>query len=402
MNLSSGVNIGKTKSYSISNSNMKYEANKTNVFNSSLPLQEKNNSQMNMNNNESQFEFKPMPEKKEKTAVEKTVNNIRYSSESFYIAKDSLTELLKTGITSIGGDSSLGGVTTVIGTVGIAAVLKGLNTENKTPGNVAGKSVGVAVKTTITSLGKEKAQEITRTIFQDFVKDPYAIDVLFDQATDETKKISKGFWDYIKAEDKTKDLLMSSRFGDHANDWLEFKGIGYSDLIAGSALDYGASLVSNYVSSVIKHFYEGYGMDSFKVSSDEMKPGETLLVSAWKQACSKGFAIIGSGLGTVVGHPTAGEKIGKTAGTIIGNKIGCMVVNHFKDENGDVSQGWCGAAGVATVVGATAGGVLTTALIVGGTLTVSIPVAGVVVGGAIIVGAAIGTGVVALLHWKFG
>ncbi|MBR6516461.1 MAG: YtxH domain-containing protein [Bacilli bacterium] len=143
---------------------------------------------------------------------------------------------------------------------------------------------------------------------------------------------------------------------------------GTLDSIGGLTFELGMSFGIDYFTGLAANVIGGLANDG-KLELSEVGFGSTALKSSTK-----------------IIFATAGEiafgKAGKIVGTAVGAFIGEFQVAAFTDENGNVQEGWCGAAAGMQLVGAVAGAVLIACL-------VSNP-AGWVVGAAIIAGAAVG------------
>ena len=112
-----------------------------------------------------------------------------------------------------------------------------------------------------------------------------------------------------------------------------------------------------------------------KVTFNDLKPGSTFLKTTVKDICATAG-------GLFFGKP------GRAVGTIIGTVLGNLAIKPFTDEFGVVEEGWCAAAGAATLAGGCAGAAV--AVISFSTLPG--------VGAALLIGAAIGYGTVLLVH----
>ena len=164
-------------------------------------------------------------------------------------------------------------------------------------------------------------------------------------------------------------IKVGDRFSFGYSSFIKNYGV---QLLSGVGIDTLFGVCGNVITSMV---VDG---NSFKDALKDASIGEEFLKSSVKMVCSTAGTIIGATLGNAT--------LGKNLGTVIGGAVGDIAVEPFKDEEGNIEQGWCVAAGAAVLGGAVAGPALITGVV---TCAVAAPV-GLVVAGAILVGALAG------------
>lgn len=180
-------------------------------------------------------------------------------------------------------------------------------------------------------LGSVSASGFTKAITSGFFKNKEVFETFFSKLVfpGATPKTIKALLDLLKTDDYIEGFIDSTLF----------KSVAF-DLAAGIGVDYTASLLANFTKMCVADWEDGILFDD--CSWSKMAFGSTLLKSSTKLICGKAGELLGG-------------KPGKLVGTVIGAMIGEFQVGIFTDENGNVAEGWCAAAGALEIAGAVIG-----------------------------------------------